>query len=73
MDDRLLRQTVIGCALRVHSGLGPGFLESVYQKAMVHELIKAGVQVETGKLLPVFYDGLIVGEFCPDLIINASL
>lgn len=41
----------------------PLTLESVYQKALAHELNKAGLQVEAGKLLPVYYEEIVVGEF----------
>jgi hypothetical protein len=39
---------IIGCAMKVHRTLGPGFLESVYQKALLYELIKLGLKVERG-------------------------
>jgi GxxExxY protein len=43
MEDEALTQKIIGCAMAVHRTLGPGFLESVYQKALAHELGKAGL------------------------------
>ena len=64
---------VIGLAMKVHSKLGPGFLESVYQNALVHELKKAGFIVETEVRLKVKYDEVIVGEFDVDMLINKSL
>ncbi|MSU65164.1 MAG: GxxExxY protein [Opitutus sp.] len=64
---------VIGLAMKVHSKLGPGFLESVYQNALVHELKKAGFVVETEVRLKVKYDEVIVGEFDVDMLINKSL
>ncbi len=47
MQDEALTQSIIGCAMRVHTTLGPGFLESVYQRALVHELTKLGLTVES--------------------------
>ena len=46
MQDPALTEEIIGCAMRVHQTLGPGFLESVYQKALAHELSKTGLKVE---------------------------
>ena len=64
---------VIGLAMRVHSGLGPGFLESVYQSALAHELRRAGLAVETEVPLKVKYDGIIVGEFEADMVVSKTL
>ena len=64
---------VIGLAMKVHSALGPGFLESVYQNALVHELRKAGFEVETEVRLKVKYDTVVVGEFDADLLVNKIL
>jgi GxxExxY protein len=49
---------VIACALKVHTAIGPGVLESVYQTCLVHELQKAGLGVHAQVALPVEYDGL---------------
>jgi GxxExxY protein len=64
---------VIGLAMKVHSTLGAGFLESVYQKALAHELQKAGMQFESEKNLNVLYDGISVGEFMTDLLVENEL
>ena len=68
-----LNGQVIGLAMKVHRTLGPGFLESVYQKALLYELAKAGLQVESDRLIQVHYEGVIVGDFKADLIVNAEL
>ncbi|HWS17039.1 MAG TPA: GxxExxY protein [Candidatus Elarobacter sp.] len=49
---------VITAALKVHSALGPGLLESAYEACLAHELRKAGLRVETQIGLPVVYDGI---------------
>lgn len=64
---------VIGLAMKVHSTLGAGFLESVYHKALAHELQKAGIQFESEKPLNVLYDGILVGEFTADLLVENEL
>jgi GxxExxY protein len=46
---------VVGCAIRVHSALGPGLLESAYEACLQYELLKSGLQVETQKPLPLVY------------------
>jgi len=64
---------VIGLAMKIHSTLGAGFLESVYQRALAHELQKAGLQFETEKSLKVIYDGILVGEFAADFLVENEL
>lgn len=55
--DNELTYTIIGCALKVHSKLGPGLLESVYQKALMIELDNACLLAEEEVPLEVIYDG----------------
>ena len=64
---------VIGLAMKVHSTLGPGFLESVYQNALIWELRKSGLKSEAEKPVSVQYDGQIVGAFAADLLVNDSV
>ena len=64
---------IIGAAMKVHSTLGPGFLESVYQNALIWELQKFGLKVEAQRPIAVHYDSQIVGVFTPDLLVNNSL
>ena len=64
---------IIGCAMKVHRALGPGFLESVYQKALWHELRKAGLKVEIEKPIAVLYDGVLVGDFSADLLVEEQI
>ena len=62
MEHAELTESIIGCAMKVHRMLGPGFLESVYQNALAHELRKAGLSVECERAIQVTYDGVSVGE-----------
>src|SRR5215467_811390 len=64
---------VIGAAMKVHSALGPGFLESVYQNALIWELQKLRLQVDAQKTISVHYDGQVVGLFTADLVVNNFL
>jgi GxxExxY protein len=73
MEEHQLTEKIIGCAMKVHSLLGPGFLESVYAKALAHELRKCGLKVECEKLITVIYDGVIVGEFSADKLVEEKV
>jgi GxxExxY protein len=66
-----ITEKIIGCAYRVANGLGPGFLEKVYENALAHELRKAGMAVEQQKQMLVFYDSAVVGDYVADLLVEA--
>jgi GxxExxY protein len=70
MEEEGLTGKIIGCAMKVHSILGPGFLESVYRRALAHELGKAGLKVECERTITVYYDGVVVGCFSVDLLVE---
>ena len=53
-----LTEMIIRAAMRVHTALGPGLLESAYEACLVHELLKAGLSARSQVELPVIYDGL---------------
>lgn len=61
---------IIGSAFDVHNVLGSGYLEKVYENALAHELRKAGVRVEQQRRLAVHYDGIVVGDYVADLVIE---
>ena len=46
---------IIKCAIEVHKALGPGFLESIYENALIYELERQGLKVEKQKLIPITY------------------
>lgn len=52
---------VVDAAMRVHSKLGPGLLESAYQACLTYELCKRGLNVRTQVRLPIVYDGVRIG------------
>lgn len=68
-----LTYAVIGCAMKVHRTLGPGFLEVVYQNALAHELRKEGVAFALEWPVEVRYDGQVVGDFVADLYLEGRL
>lgn len=68
-----LSRQVIGCAFTVLNGLGAGFLERVYENALAHELRKAGLAVEQQHGITVTYDGIVVGEYVVDLMVEQAL
>jgi GxxExxY protein len=68
-----LTEKIIGCAYNVYNKMGFGFLESVYEKCMLIELRKEGLNAESQKSLTVFYENEIVGEFIADIIVNDTV
>jgi GxxExxY protein len=56
MKEDQITEKIIQCAIKVHSRLGPGLLESAYQECLFYELRKAGLKVEKEKALPLVYD-----------------
>src|SRR5690242_20329074 len=68
-----LTYKVIGSAYKVHNVLGAGFLEKVYENALVLELKKFGIQARQQMKLPVLYEGQHVGLYFPDLWIEDQL
>jgi GxxExxY protein len=69
MEHDELTQIIIGCAYKVSNALGSGFVEKVYENALAHEVYKSGLKVQQQYQIKVFYDGLVVGEFAPDLLV----
>lgn len=66
-----LSYDITGCAIKVHKTLGPGLLESVYEKCLKHELIQNGYKVEQQIRVPVVYENIIMDtELRLDLLVN---
>lgn len=66
-------EKIIGLAIEVHSVLGAGFVESVYQSALCDELTTAGIPFQSQALLEVKYKGKSAGTFIADLIVEEKL
>ena len=65
-----LSNHIIGCALTVANTLGSGFVEKVYENALAHELRKNNLAVSQQLGVVVRYDGIIVGEYATDLLVE---
>jgi GxxExxY protein len=65
-----LTEKIIGCAYRVGKTLGCGFLEKVYENALTHELRKSGLNAAQQHGIAVYYDGMMVGEFVADILVQ---
>ena len=64
---------VIGAAIEVHKRLGPGFLEYIYERALVIELVKRGISLTQQQELNISYDGVEVGKHRLDLFVADCL
>ncbi len=74
MHENQIAKRILDAAFVVHSRLGPGLLESVYEIILAHELKKAGIEVERQRPIPIHYDGLVFEEgFRADLIVGARV
>lgn len=74
-DERRLKldritERIIGCVYKVSNILGSGFLEKVYENALLLELQKNGLKVRQQHGIQVRYDGVVVGEFAADLLVE---
>ena len=69
-----LSYEITGCAIKVHKALGPGLLESVYERCLKYELIQSGFQVKQQQIVPVKYrDVTLNTELRLDLLVNDSV
>jgi len=68
-----LTSKIIKSFYNVHRKLGPGFLESIYQNAVVVDLENNGLRVEKGNPVEIFYDGVLVGNQRIDILVNGTI
>lgn len=68
-----LTEKIIGCAFRVYNKMGSGFLESVYEKCLLIELRRAGLQAEAQIPITVRYEEEVVGEFVADVVVEKTV
>jgi GxxExxY protein len=68
-----ITEAIIGAAFQVSNVLGCGFLEKVYENALAYELRRRGHHVQQQLCLNVLYDGVVVGQYVADLIVNDTV
>ena len=68
-----LTEPVIGAAFEVANVLGPGFLEKVYERALIRELALRGVTAKSQISFPVLYKGHCLGDYVADLVVEGKL
>jgi GxxExxY protein len=73
MKHEALTQRIIGCVIKVHRTLGPGFVESVYRNALLMELRNTDLSVEAEKEVVVRYEGVEVGQHRLDVLIEGCV
>ncbi|MGJ8638737.1 MAG: GxxExxY protein [Opitutaceae bacterium] len=73
MELKELSESVIGCAITVHKALGPGFIGSIYENALILELRKNGYFVQTQEECNVYYQDTKVGTHRYDLLVEKEL
>jgi GxxExxY protein len=68
-----LSYQIVGAAMEVHSTLGPGFLEAVYEEALVIEFELRGIPFQRQKRLPVHYKRRLVGDYVADFVVDGQI
>ena len=73
MDINNVTEKIIGCAYKVSNTLGAGFLEKVYENALVYELQRQGLSVQQQYSIKIYYDNNVVGDYVADLVVEGSV
>jgi GxxExxY protein len=68
-----MSEAIIGAAMTVLNGLGPGLDEKLYERALVIELVERGIDVLQQQPFPVHYKGRLIGQLQPDLIVGGKV
>lgn len=66
----LITEKIIGCAYKAHNKLGCGFAERIYENGCALELRKLGMKVETQVPIEVLYDGVVIGNYVADMVVE---
>jgi len=70
---RELSYQIMETVFEVHNTLGPGFIENVYEEALVHELTLRGIPFERQKKVTVSYKGQVVGKHRLDIVVEGKI
>ncbi|HRG75368.1 MAG TPA: GxxExxY protein [Leptospiraceae bacterium] len=76
MDEKelnLITERIIGCCIEVHRELGPGLLESIYEKALIAEFNLNSIQFTNQVVIPVIYKNQNIGEYRLDFLIEDEI
>jgi len=73
MKHQEITSKIIKCAYTVHNNLGFGFLENVYQNALMIELANADLEAEKEKKIQVLYNGKVVGDYIADIVVENKI
>ena len=70
MDKEVLIKRVLDCAIVVRKALSPGYVEKVYENALMVELLKAGINAKQQVPIDVKYEGHVVGSYFADILVE---
>jgi GxxExxY protein len=73
LEHKVLTESIINTFYTAYNSLGYGFLEKVYENALLYELKRRGLQVEQQVRIQVFYARQVVGEYFADLVVENSV
>ena len=68
-----ITEKVIGLAIKIHSRLGPGFVEKIYEKAMIHEFEKTSLNYKNQSAIRVKYEELEIGNQRVDFVVAGEV
>lgn len=68
-----ISEKIIKCAYKVHNTLGCGFLEKVYENALVMKLRKLGLKVNQQAPIKVYYENAVVGDYTADILVEKEI
>lgn len=68
-----ITEKIIGCVYTVSNTLGCGFLERVYENALVHELRRSGLKVEQQVPIKIYYDDIVAGDYVADILVEGEV
>jgi GxxExxY protein len=76
-DDKVLHKElsykIIGLAMKIHNELGGGFLEKVYENAMIVLLNKEGIVAKQQVSTPIYFEGQLIGDYYADIIVEDKI